>query len=150
MKKFVTTFAMIIIVSLNGFSQENGEPKMEKSALTAEQRNQLQLKRMTLELDLTSNQQKEMATLIAEQAAKRETKKAEFNKQKETHKELTADEKFAIKNQMLDEQITHKAKIKKILNEKQFEKWEANQEKRHAKIHRTMKGHKSKKEVKSE
>ena len=42
--------------------------------MSIEQRNQLQLKKMTMDLDLNENQQKEMSKLIAEQSAKREAK----------------------------------------------------------------------------
>ena len=150
MKKLATTLVMVLIFSFNGFSQEPGERKMEKPQLSTEQRNQLRLKRMTLELDLSVSQQKEMAAIIAEQSAKREAKMAEIKKQKEAKKELTADEKFALRNQILDEQIAHKAKIKKILNEKQFAKWEANSEKRQHKMHKMRKGHKQKNIVKDE
>lgn len=150
MKKLATTLVMIIIISANGFSQEPGERKMEKSPLSTEQRNQLRLKRMILELDLSASQQKEMAAVIADQSAKKEAKMAEFKKQKEIKKELTADEKFALKNQILDEQIAHKAKMKKILNEKQFEKWEANSEKRQHKMHKMRRGHKQKNHAKDE
>ncbi|MCL9807350.1 hypothetical protein NAT51_17615 [Flavobacterium amniphilum] len=150
MKKLATTLVMIMIVSMNGFSQETRERKTEKTPLSAEQRNQLRLKRMTLELDLSASQQKEMAAVIADQSAKREAKMAEFKKQGEAKKELTADEKFTMKSQMLDEQIAHKAKMKKILNEKQFEKWEANSEKRQHKMHKIKRGHKQKNDVKDE
>ena len=47
--------------------------------------------------------------------------------------------------------MEHKAKMKKILNEKQYEKWDANQDNRHEKMrkHRNKrKGHASEKEIK--
>lgn len=150
MKKLATTLVIILAVTFNGFSQERRERKTEKSPLSTEQRNQLHLKKMTLDLDLSASQQKEMAAIIAEQSTKREAKMAEMKKQKEAQKELTADEKFTLKNQLLDEQIAHKAKMKKLLNDKQFEKWESNLEKRQHKMHRMRKGHKQKNNAKDE
>lgn len=111
---------------------ERGDvPQMEK--FTPEQRKQLQLKKMTLALDLNSNQQKEMEKIISEQSAKREAKMAERKASKESKKELTADERFAMENQRLDEQIATKARVKKILNAEQFEKWEKMKAQRHHK-----------------
>lgn len=150
MKKLATTLVIILAVTLNGYSQDNDQKRPERERMTAEQRNQLRLKRMTLELDLSANQQKEMATVISEESVKREAKMAEMRKAKEAKKELTTDEKFALKNQMLDDQIARKAKMKKILNDQQFEKWEAHQEKKQHKMHKMGRSHKQKKNAKIE
>ncbi len=147
------TFLILLVLAttLGAHSQEKeaGTVKPQRERMTAEQRNQLQLKRMTANLDLTSSQQKEMAVIIAEDNSKRETKRAEMKANKEAKKQLTADERFKIENEKLDAQIEHKAKMKKILNKEQFAKWEENQEKRNAKIHKIKRAHhqKSKKEA---
>jgi hypothetical protein len=131
------------------FAQEKKQVAKESTEkLTVEQRNQLQLKKMTLDLDLNASQQKEMAVLIAEQSAKREAKMAEMKEKKAAQKKLTANEKFEMENKMLDSQIEMKEKMKKILNDKQMEKWEAGQQKRRAHMHK-MKG-KHNPEVKKE
>lgn len=150
MKK--TLLILLAIGTLSGaYAQEKqiSAAKPQKERMTAEQRNQLQLKRMTANLDLTPSQQKEMAVIIAEDNSKRETKRAEMKANKEAKKQLTADERFKIENEKLDAQIEHKAKMKKILNKEQFAKWEENQEKRNAKIHKIKRAHhqKSKKEA---
>lgn len=134
----------IMMIGLSSFAQEKkisenrpqrseraDIPQMEK--FTPEQRKQLQLKKMTLALDLNSNQQKEMEKIISEQSAKREAKMAERKASKESKKQLTADERFAFQNQKLDEQIAMKARVKKILNAEQFEKWEKMRSQRHHK-----------------
>lgn len=147
MKKLALTVLAIVAIGTSGIAQE----RKQGEKMTLEQRNQLQLKKMTIELDLNENQQKEMSKLIAEQSTKREAKIAEMKANKEAKKELTADEKFKMKNQMLDAQIEHRAKMKKILNEKQFDKWDANQSKRQEKMrmHRNKrKSHTSEKEIK--
>lgn len=150
MKKLATTLVIILTVSLSGFSQEPEQARPERARMSTEQRNQLRLKRMTLELELSAAQQKEMASVIAEESTNREAKMAAMKSENKEKKQLTADEKFALKNKMLDEQIARKAKMKKILNDKQFEKWEANQEKHQHKMHKMKRGHKQKKNVKDE
>ena len=112
-------------------SERADVPQMEK--FTPEQRKQLQLKKMTLALDLNTSQQKEMEKIISEQTAKREAKMAERKALKESKKELTADERFAKENQRLDEQIAMKARVKKFLTAEQFEKWEKMKSQRHHK-----------------
>ena len=95
--------------------------KMEQ--FTPEQQNQLMLKKMTLELDLTEAQQKEMTAFISEKMAKKEAHKAEMKAMKEKGVKPTNDERFAMQMKMLDEQIASKKRMEKILNAKQFEKW---------------------------
>ena len=63
---------------------------------------------------------------------------------KEAKKPLTANEKFEMKNKSLDNQIEMKAKMKKILNTEQMQKWEANKEKRKAHTNKMKKQHKNK------
>lgn len=125
MKKLIT-LALIATIGLSSYAQEKKERQgrhegnpMEK--FTPEQRNELMLKKMTLELDLNANQQKEMSKLIAEQNAKRE---AHLKDRKAKTEKPTSDEIFAMKSKMLDEQIAMKDKMKKILSPEQFKKWD--------------------------
>ena len=71
--------AALLVVGITSFAQERRatteRAKMEQ--MTPEQRNQLHLKKMTLELDLNASQQKEISKVIAEQSNKREAKMAE-------------------------------------------------------------------------
>ena len=125
MKKLIT-LALIATIGLSTYAQEkqpkpsrhNGNP-MEK--FTPEQRNELMLKKMTLELDLNASQQKEMGKIIAEQSAQRE---AHFKDRKAKTEKPTSDELFAMKSKMLDEQIAMNGKMKKILSADQFKKWD--------------------------
>jgi Spy/CpxP family protein refolding chaperone len=124
--------AALLIVGLSSFAQDKKEieKKGNRSPMeqfTPEQRNQLALKKMTLELDLNAKQQEQMKQIIAEQSAKREAMKAS---RKENKPKPTSDELFAMKNKRLDEQIAMKAKMKTILSPEQFEKWNALKESR--------------------
>jgi hypothetical protein len=139
MKKLI--IAAMLITGMASFAQEkptHDRAQMEK--LTPEQRNELHLKKLTLDLDLNDSQQKEMGKIIAEQSAKMEAAKAARLAKKDAAVKPTKDERFAKQSQMLDEQIAMKARVKKILSPEQFEKWEKMKSKRH----REMKGHMSK------
>ena len=145
MKKLIFTLALITSLSFAGIAQEKESGKREATEkLSVEQRNALQLKKMTLNLDLTASQQKEIAPIIAEQTTKMEAKRSEMKARKESKKTLTANEKFEMKNKSLDNQIEMKAKMKKILNTEQMQKWEANKEKRKAHTNKMKKQHKNK------
>lgn len=125
--------AALLVVGMTSFAQERkGRPeRSEMEQLTPEQRNQLHLKKMTLELDLNASQQKEMSKIIAEQSAKKEARMAERKANKDSVKKLTSDELFAKKSKMLDEQIVMKERMKKILTPEQYKKWDEMKAKRH-------------------
>lgn len=125
----------LLMTGMASFAQEKPmatREKMEK--LTPEQRNELRLKKMTLDLGLNASQQKDMAKIISEQSAKMEAAKAERKSKAEKNQKLTADERFALQSKMLDEKIATKEKVKKILTPEQFEKWEKMSGRKHAKM----------------
>ena len=122
MKKLI--LAAVLVVSTLTFAQERGR-KGEK--LTPEQQTEIQVKKMTLELDLDAKQQKEVKAILLENAKKRDAKMAEMKAKREKGEKPSADEKFEMKNKMLDNQIENKAQMKKILKPEQFAKWEEKQ-----------------------
>lgn len=119
MKKLI--LAMTLVMTTLTYAQDR---KQGREQLTPEQQTELQVKQMTLDLDLDDKQQKEIKTILLEQAKKREAKMAEMKAKREKGEKLTSDEKFAMKNEMLDNQIDLKAKMKKILKPEQYKKWE--------------------------
>lgn len=139
--------AALLVVGMTSFAQEKkARPERAKmEQMTPEQRNQLHLKKMTLELDLNASQQKEMSKIIAEQSAKREAKMAERKATKDSVKKLTSDEIFAKKSKMLDEQIVMKERVKKILTPEQYKKWDDMKSKRHNGMKKRMMHHKDRK-----
>jgi len=130
MKKLI--IAALLLVGMTSFAQErnkmgkrDGRAEMEK--FTPEQRNELMLKKMTLDLDLSAKQQDQMKSIIAEKSGKRD-------EMMKAHKEKpTRDERFAMKSKMMDEQIAMKAKMKIILSPEQFAKWDTMKDKNHHK-----------------
>ncbi|WP_084157739.1 hypothetical protein [Flavobacterium frigidarium] len=125
--------AALLAVSIANFAQDKKDmPKREKmEKFTPAQQNELMLKKMTLELDLTSKQQDQMKSIIAEKTAKKEAMMKEREMKKDAKTKPTRDERFAMKSKMLDEQIAMKNKMKSILNAEQFTKWETMKAKHH-------------------
>jgi protein CpxP len=103
--------------------RNNNHQRNEMEQFTPEQRSELQVKKLTLELDLNESQQKEMKAFIADKNTKMDAHKTAMKAMKEKGTKPTSDERFAMKSKMLDEQIATKKRMQKILNEKQFEKW---------------------------
>lgn len=125
MKKLI--IAALLLVGMTSFAQErnkmekrDGRAEMEK--FTPEQRNELMLKKMTLDLDLSAKQQDQMKSIIAEKSDKRDEM---MKVRKENKEKPTRDERFAMKSKMMDEQIAMKAKMKNILSPEQYAKWDA-------------------------
>lgn len=134
MKKVASALMLIFGILTTSFAQTETREKM-----SAEQKTTLHLKKLTLELNLTSAQQKELEPLLAEQSKKRELKQQERKAKKENKTKLTKDQKFDLMNKNLDEQITFKAKIGKILNAEQMQKWESLKEKHKSKMQKIKK-----------
>ena len=117
----------LLIIGLTSYAQNRRErsSRQQMEQLTPEQRNELQLKKMTLALDLNAKQQEQISQIIAEQSAKRVAMRADRKAKMEAAKA----ERFAMKNKMLDEQIEMKNKMKSILSPDQYTKWETLREK---------------------
>ena len=147
MKKLIIT--AVLLIGLSAFAQEraknSGKEKLEQ--MTPQQKNQLRLKKLTLDLSLSASQQKEMGKIIAEMEAKREGFKKERLAKKEAGTNLTKDELFAMRTKRLDEKIAAKERVKKILDANQFEKWEKMQDKRMEKMSKFSRERKDKRPI---
>lgn len=118
---------IMLLVGATSIAQQDGKPYGDgRQELTPEQMATLQTKKMTLALDLTTAQQSQMQALNLENAKMRQAKMAELKAKKENGemKERTSEERFAMQNERLDHQIAQKNKMKSILSQEQFEKWE--------------------------
>lgn len=136
MKKFILSALLIsgMMVSAQQYdkpakvSSENKEGKV--APLNPEQRIALRLKKMTLDLDLTEQQQAEVKKLLASDNQQNEAKWAELKDKKGKNGKLTNEERFALQNEILDRKIEMKAALKNILSPEQMTKWEATQPKK--------------------
>ena len=91
---------------------------------------------MALHLDLSEAQQKEVQKILLEREEKFENLRNEKNKERELSKE----ELFERKSDMLDDQIAMKQQMKSILTEAQFAKFEKMKQKRQDKRKHFQKG----------
>ncbi|MBA6155737.1 hypothetical protein H3Z83_04265 [Tenacibaculum sp. S7007] len=154
MKKIVALLVLAVGFTITTQAQrgERGE-RGEHEKLTTEQQTELAVKKMTLKLDLTPAQQRQVKPLLAEKIAKRKEMHAKRKAMKESGKKrekLSADERHAKKTQMLDRQIAFKADMKRILNEKQYERFEKMSARKMHGAKKKMKKRKHRKEMKRE
>ena len=109
MKKLI----LVIALTLSSLTFAQSRKSIE---MTPEQFAELQTKKMTLDLDLNANQQKEVKALLLEEAKKRDAIKTEMKARKAEDKKITSDEKYKKQIEVLDNQIELKSKMKKVLN----------------------------------
>lgn len=118
-KLFLAAFLSISMMAVSQKREQKGNDQF-----TLEQKTELKVKKMTLDLDLNAKQQQELKSLYLEEGKKMEGKKKEMIAKREKGEKLNADEKFAMKSNMLDKQIEMKSKLKKILTPEQMSKFE--------------------------
>lgn len=151
MKNILTLYFLVIGFVLT--TQAQKERKKDSEKLTTEQQAELSVKKMTLKLDLTSDQQRKIKPLIAEKIAERKAfkeKRKAMKKSGEKRKKLSTDQRFEKKNKALDNKIAFKNKMKNILNKEQYEKFKKMNAKkmRNSKKKISKKKRKHKKELK--
>lgn len=122
MKKLI--LIAIALIGLQATAQQRGMQRFNN--LTPEEAATLQTKKMTLHLDLTEDQQEKVYDIHLKNAtvrkAKMEAMKAQ--RQSEDFKRPTKEERLARMNARLDNQIAMKKKMKSILTDEQYAKWE--------------------------
>jgi protein CpxP len=127
--------AALLVVGFTTFAQEQKEklqrPEMEK--LSPEQRSQLQLKKITKELNLNLDQQAQVQKLIAEQSAKREALRAKIKESKDSHEKPTAEDRAMMNEEKKEGKKAMDDKLKSILTPEQYEKWMSRRERNHEK-----------------
>jgi Spy/CpxP family protein refolding chaperone len=135
MKKIagILIFVFAFTITVQAQKKERG-PK-----LTIEQYADLAIKKMTLSLDLSNEQQDQIQTLISAQAAAKKEAMQIKQEYKAANKKPSADEIYAIKSKQLDNQIAFKNKMKDILNKEQFEKFKKMKEERKGEMKRMEK-----------
>ena len=138
MKKIVLIALALITLQVSAQEGRGQNKKMDKKEraermddFTPQEMAQIQTKQMTLALDLTEAQQKEIMAINLENAKLKKSFMEERQKRMASSetKEPTKEERFKTKMNMLDHKIEIKKKMSKILDKEQLNKWEAmNQE----------------------
>ena len=137
MKMWILAMTMMVAVAANA-----QDKKHQREHFTTEQRAELKAKKMTLALDLNEKQQKEVQKLFVENGRTQDEYIKQY-REKQTVKKLSTDEKFEIKSRILDKRISMNNNMKKILNEKQFEKYEQMKANEHHKVSKRLELHKN-------
>jgi len=123
MKKLASILVLVFAFTLTTQAQKR-DNKERKAKLTTEQKAALTVKKMTLALDLTENQQKQLRPLVTKQINERTGNREKMMAMRESGKKPTSEEKYAFINARLDEKIAVKNEMKKFLNDNQFIKFE--------------------------
>ncbi|RIV36326.1 hypothetical protein D2V08_03060 [Flagellimonas lutimaris] len=128
---------LVMLMSIGMVAQKNNGPGMRQGPqmdMTAEEMATLRTKHMTLVLDLTQAQQDKVYVINLENAQFRKAKWDNIKALKESGewKRPTSEERFAMQNARLDRQIATQEKMKKVLDEKQYETWKTMQKSRKA------------------
>lgn len=131
---------LVFIISAMGYAQKQDQRKQDFKNLNPEQQATLQTKQMALDLALNDTQQKSLMTLNQKQAKQRKVHMDKMEKLKEKG-ELSSDDKFKMKNEMLDMQLAYQDDLKTILNEEQFKKWSDTKSKRKHQMKKKHKQH---------
>ncbi|ASV31005.1 Spy/CpxP family protein refolding chaperone [Maribacter cobaltidurans] len=123
MRKLI--LAALFLSGITAMAQDHNrkEGRGHIADFTPEQMATLQTKRMTLALDLTSDQQSKIQDMFTKNAAERKAKMEAHKARKEKGETLTDDEKFELENNRLDKAIALKEEMKSILNDQQYDKW---------------------------
>jgi len=123
MKKLIV--GALLMIGMTAVAQEGKPMKVNgQREVSAEQREQNQLKRLTSELNLDAAQQKEMAVVLNERSEKREAMKAERKESKEKGVKPTPEDRKERRAEMDAFHADQDAKIKKILRGDQVAQWE--------------------------
>ncbi|WP_340203464.1 hypothetical protein [Ascidiimonas sp. W6] len=142
MKKLMH-LAILLLLSTAVFAQEGPRKGLKKGMndFTPEQIAVLHTKKMTLALDLTTQQQKELLILNTELAKERRQHREERKALKEEGVKLSSEQRFEQMNERLDRQIEVHKKMKTLLNKEQYSLWKQHQLKKGKKLHKNRLEH---------
>jgi hypothetical protein len=98
--------------------------------MTPDEAANLKTKKLTLKLDLTSKQQRQVESILLKEAIERQ-KKREAHHNKENKEKPSKEEFLKIQNERLDNQIKIKRQMKDILTDEQYAKFEQIKPRKH-------------------
>ncbi|WOI23041.1 hypothetical protein [Nonlabens ulvanivorans] len=120
MKKIIVLIALMAMTVAQAQQGRKGDQGEKKKDVTPQEMATVQSKKLTLALDLSDQQEKEVYQVLFKQAEKREANKIS----REDREKLSDDQKKEARLKMLDEKIAVKRNMKKILNNDQYAEWE--------------------------
>jgi Spy/CpxP family protein refolding chaperone len=125
MKKLLVV--AFLVVGLTTFAQGKGK-RGDFKEMTPEQRTEIQVKKMTKDLDLNETQQKQIKELLNSQKEERAEILERRKEMKETAEKATKEQRAEMKAKMDEKKAVINAKMKSILTDDQYKKWEAQKE----------------------
>jgi protein CpxP len=128
MKNLAPILVLVFAFTLTTIAQKKRDH--QRWQLTVEQQTELALKKMTLALDLSEKQQLQIKPLLLAKLLEKKAFNTKKKEAKEGKKRPTSDAVYAMKIQLLDQQIAMKKSMKEILNTTQLEKFEKMHKKR--------------------
>jgi hypothetical protein len=121
------TRSYLLLLALTLSLVTKAQEPHENRNFSPEQAATLMTKKMTLALDLDTKQQQAVFELFKTQVLERQKTKETYRAQRATGKKPSADDRYQWANKKLDKAIAHKKAMRKILDDKQFKKWEKRQ-----------------------
>ncbi|MFQ3182728.1 MAG: protein CpxP [Polaribacter sp.] len=128
MKNIASILVFVFAFTFGTQAQKKRDYRSAK--LTIEQQTSLKVKQMTLALDLSDEQKKQLQSLLLAATTNKKAFMEKRKKARKAKKRPTSDEIYAMKSQLLDNQIAMKRSMKSILNPTQFQRFENMQKKR--------------------
>ncbi|MEM6515618.1 MAG: hypothetical protein AAF688_05500 [Bacteroidota bacterium] len=135
MKKLI--LIAIALVNLQAFAQpgdrqERREQIQKIKDMSVEDMAELGTKKMTLDLNLSEDQQSKVQAVLLEEAKFRKQKMEEREARRDEMEKVrpSKEEHIQMEKEKLDRQIAMKENMKSILDDEQFAEWEQNMEER--------------------
>lgn len=136
-KGTISIIAALLFTCFTSYSQFENNPKRNRyKGMSVEQIADLKTKELTLQLDLNKSQQEKIYELSLVTA--QQMKEAKTNLKSKDRSSLSPEERYDLKAKRLDKAIELKSKMKQILTEDQYTKWEKTVKR---KMHKRKKQH---------
>jgi len=151
MRKLALIVMIFVAMQITAQESKKENQKVERKErhqkfkdFTSQQVAELQTKEMTLKLDLTEAQQRNIEKIHLANAIERKAKREDLKlkREKNNGEKLSKDERFNLMNERLEKQISNKKEMKAILSKEQFEKFERgmSHKRRKGKAHKQKNG----------
>ena len=141
MKKVFAVFA--ILVGLQSFAQDQIEKQNQEPQQPRTEKSDVQVAKMTSELNLNDKQAAAFKKILEEQRKTREAKMGEFKSKKEERNSMNRQDKIAMFKEIKANKEKLDEKMKAILNPEQYTKWSQMQAERKQKMREKMKEQKA-------
>lgn len=119
MKKIIVLIALMVMTVTQAQEGRQGQRGERMKDVSPQEMATVQSKKLTLALDLSDQQEKDVYQILFKQAEKRKANKLS----REDREKLTDEQKKEARLKMLDEKIAVKRSMKKILNNDQYAEW---------------------------